>query len=83
VLRSTRWWPADPAPGTAGIRWLRPDGTPMQPPDWEGGTTLAILFGSLEAGTAKETPTSTTPPATPKAAPAWLLLVNAGARGSK
>jgi glycogen operon protein len=80
VLRGTRWWPADPAPGTAGIRWLRPDGTPMQSPDWEGGTTLAILFGSLEAGTAKETPTSTTPPATPKAAPAWLLLVNAGAR---
>ncbi|KQU86675.1 glycogen debranching protein [Variovorax sp. Root318D1] len=46
ALRSTRWWPADPAKGAPGIRWLRPDGGPMQEADWNGGTALAIHFES-------------------------------------
>jgi glycogen operon protein len=44
ALRSTRWWPAESPPGTPGIRWLRPDGAPMQAPDWNHGTALAIAF---------------------------------------
>ncbi|WP_309952841.1 MULTISPECIES: glycogen debranching protein GlgX [Variovorax] len=52
ALRSTRWWPARPAPGTPGIRWLRPDGAPMQDADWNHGTALAILF---EAAATDET----------------------------
>ncbi|MET3442324.1 glycogen operon protein [Variovorax paradoxus] len=44
ALRSTRWWPANPPDGAAGIRWLRPDGGPMQETDWSHGTALAILF---------------------------------------
>jgi glycogen operon protein len=46
ALRSTRWWPAETAHGAPGIRWLRPDGGPMQEADWNGGTALAILFES-------------------------------------
>ncbi|BEP63884.1 glycogen debranching protein GlgX [Variovorax sp. V213] len=46
ALRSTRWWPAEAPHGAPGIRWLRPDGTPMQGADWNGGTALAILFES-------------------------------------
>ncbi|CAN7185312.1 glycogen debranching protein GlgX [Variovorax paradoxus] len=49
VLRSTRWWPAEPAEGAPGIRWLRPDGQPMQGADWHGGTALAILFEAAAA----------------------------------
>ncbi|MET3495215.1 glycogen operon protein [Variovorax boronicumulans] len=64
ALRSTRWWPADPAEGTPGIRWLRPDGEPMAPADWQSGTALAILFESA---------------ATQDADASWLVLVNAGA----
>jgi len=44
ALRSTGWWPAEPPDGAAGIRWLRPDGGPMQEADWNHGTALAILF---------------------------------------
>lgn len=44
ALRSTRWWPAEPPGGAADIRWLRPDGGPMQETDWNHGTSLAILF---------------------------------------
>ena len=44
ALRSTRWWPAEPPEGAPGVRWLRPDGQPMQQADWHGGTALAILF---------------------------------------
>ena len=44
ILRSTHWWPAEPAEGAPGIHWLRPDGQPMQEADWHGGTALAILF---------------------------------------
>ncbi|MGJ3702883.1 glycogen debranching protein GlgX [Variovorax sp. AFSI2.2] len=44
ALRSTHWWPAEPPEGAAGIRWLRPDGAPMQGADWNGGTALAIHF---------------------------------------
>ncbi|BEP33492.1 glycogen debranching protein GlgX [Variovorax sp. V59] len=49
ALRSTRWWPALPAEGAPGIRWLRPDGEPMQEADWHGGTALAILFEAMAA----------------------------------
>lgn len=53
ALRSTRWWPGRQAPGTPGIRWLRPDGSPMQEADWNHGTALAILFEAAAAdGTA-------------------------------
>jgi len=49
VLRSTRWWPAEPpTDAPPGIRWLRPDGLPMTPADWHAGTALAILFESAE-----------------------------------
>lgn len=59
ALRSTRWWPAEPAPG---IHWLRPDGQPMTPADWNGtGTALAILFDHEEA-----------------TGSSWLVMVNAG-----
>ena len=49
ALRSTRWWPAHPAEGAPGIHWLRPNGQPMQPADWHGGTALAILFEAAAA----------------------------------
>jgi glycogen operon protein len=62
VLRSARWWPAEPPPETPGIRWLRPDGQPMTPADWRLGTALAILFEN----------------AATEDAGAWLVLVNAG-----
>jgi len=66
ALRSTRWWPAEPAEGTAaGIRWLRPDGEPMTPGDWQTGTALAILFPGSDATNANK-------------ASAWLVMVNAG-----
>ncbi|MNV95820.1 glycogen debranching enzyme [compost metagenome] len=50
MLRSTRWWPAEPPTDGAppGLRWLRPDGQPMAPADWHAGTALAILFGNAE-----------------------------------
>jgi len=48
VLRSTRWWPAESRGGAPGIRWLRPDGEPMQQGDWNSGTALAILYESAE-----------------------------------
>jgi glycogen operon protein len=66
VLRSTRWWPADPPEGAPAIRWLRPDGQPMTPHDWHAGTALAILFDNNESAESKD-------------AGAWLVLVNAGA----
>jgi glycogen debranching enzyme len=62
ALRSTRWWPADSPPETPGVRWLRPDGAPMQEPDWNHGTALAIAFDA----------------AAPPDAAAWLVVVNAG-----
>ncbi|MDQ0572789.1 glycogen operon protein [Variovorax paradoxus] len=62
ALRSTRWWPADSPPETPGVRWLRPDGAPMQEADWNHGTALAIAFDA----------------AAPPDAAAWLVLVNAG-----
>ncbi|CAN7191586.1 glycogen debranching protein GlgX [Variovorax paradoxus] len=49
VLRSTRWWPAEPAEGAPGIHWLRADGQPMREADWHGGTALAILFEAAAA----------------------------------
>jgi glycogen operon protein len=65
ALRSMRWWPAEQQRQEApGIRWLRPDGQPMAPADWNnGGTALAILFEAQ---------------AVPNATSAWLVLVNAG-----
>jgi len=72
ALRSTRWWPAEPAPGDSSspaIRWLRPDGEPMTPADWnDTGTALAIHFG--HGTTAKEGDGSSS----------WLVMVNAGAQ---
>lgn len=62
VLRSTRWWPAEPPQGTPGIHWLRPDGQPMASGDWHSGTALAVLFESDAM----------------KDAGAWLVLLNAG-----
>jgi glycogen operon protein len=62
ALRSTRWWPAEPPQGTPGIRWLRADGQPMAPGDWQSGTALAILFESAPM----------------EDAGAWLVLLNAG-----
>ncbi|WP_354337142.1 glycogen debranching protein GlgX [Variovorax paradoxus] len=64
ALRSTRWWPAEAPQGTPpGIRWLRPDGEPMTPADWNStGTALAILFGD----------------GTDDNSSAWLVMVNAG-----
>ena len=63
ALRSTRWWPAESPPGASpGIHWLRPDGQPMTPTDWNGtGTALAILFDHEEATQSS-----------------WLVMVNAG-----
>jgi glycogen operon protein len=63
ALRSTRWWPAESPPGASpGIHWLRPDGQPMTPADWNGtGTALAILFDHEEATESS-----------------WLVMVNAG-----
>jgi glycogen operon protein len=64
ALRSTRWWPAEAPQGKPpGIRWLRPDGEPMTPADWNStGTALAILFGD----------------GTDDNSSAWLVMVNAG-----
>ncbi|RZL63095.1 MAG: glycogen debranching enzyme GlgX [Variovorax sp.] len=49
-LRSNRWWPADTADGTPGMRWLRPDGAPMTSADWDQGSALAILFEAASPG---------------------------------
>lgn len=61
-LRSTRWWPAEPATGATALRWLAPEGHAMRSEDWQRGDrhALAILFEA------------------PAPAPSWLLLLNAG-----
>jgi len=61
-LRHTQWWPPRPGAGQGGVHWLQPDGTPLQPADWEDGRqqALAVLFEPADA-----------------AAPRWLLWVNA------
>ncbi len=61
VLRSARWWPAEPAAGSVALRWLAPGGQPMSGADWSRGDrhALAILFDA------------------PPPASSWLLLVNA------
>lgn len=60
-LRSNHWWPAQPQPGQAALRWLTPEGQPMATADWEapGRHAMAILFES------------------PGMAQQWLVLVNA------
>lgn len=69
ALRSARWWPAEPPEGTPpGIRWLRPDGEPMTPADWQTGTALAILFAASDASDE----------ASERKQSAWLVMVNAG-----
>ncbi|WP_285411517.1 glycogen debranching protein GlgX [Variovorax sp. efr-133-TYG-130] len=69
ALRNARWWPAEPPEGTPpGIRWLRPDGEPMTPADWQTGTALAILFAASDA----------TDEASERKQSAWLVMVNAG-----
>jgi glycogen operon protein len=66
ALRSTRWWPAEPPQGAPpGIRWLRPDGEPMAPGDWQAGTALAILFPNAATTTNDDQGD-------------WLVMVNAG-----
>ncbi len=66
ALRSNRWWPSEPPQGMPpGIRWLRPDGAPMTPGDWQTGTALALLF-----------PNAATP--TNPDESDWLVMVNAG-----
>ena len=74
ALRSNRWWPADPAEGAPGIRWLRPDGAPMTPDDWRTGTALAILF-THAATTANDTGQDDG-----RNGGGWLVMVNAGAQ---
>lgn len=80
ALRSTHWWPAEAPPDGSSprIRWLRPDGEPMTPDDWNGtGTALAIHFVD---GTTTTTTTATTTSTTAQAgdASSWLVMVNAG-----
>ncbi|RYF67533.1 MAG: glycogen debranching enzyme GlgX, partial [Comamonadaceae bacterium] len=62
-LRRAQWWPAQAAPGQGGVHWLRPDGAPLQPADWEDRRqhALAVLFEPADG-----------------AASRWLLWVNAG-----
>lgn len=45
-LRSNHWWPAQPQPDQAALRWLRPEGHPMTQADWEASSrhAVAILF---------------------------------------
>ena len=61
-LRSTQWWPGEPAPGASALRWLAPAGQAMGAEDWQAGEplALAILFEA------------------PPAAESWLVLLNAG-----
>jgi len=61
-LRSTQWWPAEPAPGATALRWLAPEGHAMRSEDWQAGErlALAILFEA------------------PAPAESWLVLLNAG-----
>ncbi|HET7835107.1 MAG TPA: glycogen debranching protein GlgX [Variovorax sp.] len=61
-LRSTQWWPAEPAPGTTALRWLAPEGDAMRNEDWQAGErrAMAILFEA------------------PPPAERWLVMLNAG-----
>jgi len=61
-LRSTQWWPAEPAPGTTALRWLAPEGDAMRNEDWQAGErrAMAILFEA------------------PSPAERWMVMLNAG-----
>jgi len=61
-LRSTLWWPAEPAPGTTALRWLAPEGDAMRNEDWQAGErrAMAILFEA------------------PSPAERWMVMLNAG-----
>ncbi|RYF77889.1 MAG: glycogen debranching enzyme GlgX [Comamonadaceae bacterium] len=66
-LRRAQWWPAESAPGQGGVQWLRPDGAPMQPADWEDRQqhALGVLFTPAQGSAGAS-------------APCWLLWINAG-----
>ena len=62
ALRRARWWPAEPAAGEPGVRWLAPAGHAMTAADWDDAGATQALAVVFEPGAPAEA--------------AWLLLVN-------